>query len=99
MIERGIVWGGGNRCNHNKTSKERKVDKSWFNDFQKKSENIDKKTLKFAMQGWSVLENINLTFDKIYCAFMGAFGQKYIHFLNKDYYARYMLIKLQVSGM
>ena len=50
------------------------------------------------MQEWSVLQNINLTFDNIYCAFMGALGQKYIHFLNKDYYAGYVLDKIATSG-
>ena len=45
-----------------------------------------------------MLENINRTFDNIYCAFMGALGQKYIHFLNKYYYAEYVLDKFASSG-
>ena len=45
-----------------------------------------------------MLEKINLTFDNIYCAFMGASGQKYIHFLNKEYYTGYVLDEIATSG-
>ena len=54
-----------------KLPKEVKTDKSWFNDFQRKSKYIDNKSQKSVMQEWSVLEKIHLTFDNICCSFMG----------------------------
>ena len=69
-----------------------------FNDFQRKLKYIDKKSQKIALQEWSALEKIHLSFDNVYCVFMGALGKKYIHFLNRNYYAGYILDKIATLG-
>ena len=45
-----------------------------------------------------MLEKVHLSVDNIYCAFMGASRQKYIHILNQDYYTGYVLDKIATSG-
>ena len=64
-MERGGVLGEKNDAIITKTSKESNIDKSWFNDFQRKSKHINNKSHKRVMQEWRVLEKIHLTFDNI----------------------------------